>query len=459
MYKQRERKKDVMKYPKTVRRKRSEKGVALLIALFALLLISAVGLALVAASGSETSLAGNYRNSSGAFHASMAGVEEGGVRRLPSNPNYFGAFVAPAGAPLALGQARYILNPAPGEAAGNILTKYPDTLYPTEFAGTAFTPPATQTTASMFSGAANPGPLYKWVRLNAVTEKSLGVNVGNHALPLDSTTPLYFDGGNLNLAGSGAQALEVTSLAMLPNGSRKMLQYVVAPQAPIQVDAAIHTKLADVMGDALNVTGLTDPVCAMPSTYGVKSGNSITIPGSGNVTGAPGDILPNSLFPYNVPALIGALTSSSTPIDVPVTGVTGSGTPKVYSGAHPTLGVAPTVTYNGSGAIPAGGITAPGTPATYLSPGNLTIGTPSIGGATPSGQGVLLVNGNLTVDITNGFNYFGLILVTGNVTFVANKNAGAMANVHGTIIAAGGVNGTSLTNLDGRVFIHQHACV
>src|ERR1700687_2420814 len=448
-----------MKYPKTIRRKRSENGVALLIALFALLLISAVGLALVAASGSETTLAGNYRNSSSAFYASMAGVEEGRGRLLPSNPNYFGAFAAPPGTTLALGQARYVLNPAPGEAAGNILTKYPDTIYPTEFAGTAFTPPATQTTPSMFSGAANPGPLYKWVRLNAITEKSIGVNVGNHALPLDSTTPLYFDGGNLNTASSGAQALEVTSLAVLPNGARKMLQYVVAPQAPIQVDAAIHTKLDVFMGDALNVSGYTDPACSMPSTYGVKSGKTVTVPGAGNVTGAPSGYVENAAFPYNIPALITALSPSSIPTDTAGTGVTGSGSPKVYSGGHPVLGTAPSpLTYNASGQI-VPPMPTNGAPVTYLSSGDLTLGTPVVGGATPTGYGVLVVNGNLTIDITNGFNYFGLILVSGNVNFTANPNPSVTANVHGTIIATGIFGSTSLANLGGSIFLHQNACL
>ena len=174
-----------MKYPRNFRRnyhKPAEDGVALLIALFVLLLISVVGIALITASSSETSLGSNYRNSSSAFYASLAGIEEARGRLLSTNPNYFGPFVNPGGGPLALGQARYILNPAPGEPAGGILAKYPDTLYAAEFAGTDFTPPATQTIASMFTGAANPGPFYKWVRINAITEKSININVGNHAL-------------------------------------------------------------------------------------------------------------------------------------------------------------------------------------------------------------------------------------------------------------------------------------
>jgi hypothetical protein len=454
-----------MKYPNTLRHKRSEAGVALLIALFALLLISVVGIALVVASGSETSLAGNYRSSANSYYAAMAGVEEGRGRLSQSNPNFIGAAQVPTLTP-APGQVLYVLNPAPGEAAASILTKYPDAGYATEFSGSVYANPVFQNTNSMYTGAANPGPLYKWVRINAVTEASLNINVDNHALPLDKTTALYYDGGKLNRTATGSQAFEVTSLAALPNGSQKVLQYVVAPSAPIPVDAAIHTQLVDILGDALNVTGLVDPVCNRPSTYGVKSGSTVTTPGSGNVTGSPGDVLQNTAFPYNLTALIASLTPSATgPIDfagspgppaIPGTGVTGSGSPKSYSGPHAMLGAVPTVTYDSNGAITK--ITTPGTPAIYVSPGNLTLGVPTIGGAAPQGQGVLIVKGNLTIDITNGFNYFGLIMVTGDIFMTANPNTSASSNIHGAIIG-GGKFTSNLSNLSGSIFIHQNACM
>jgi hypothetical protein len=50
---------------------------------------------------------------------------------------------------------------------------------------------------------------------------------GDHTL--DATTLLSFDGLHLNLYSAGTQALEVTSLAVMPDGSQKLLQYVVAP--------------------------------------------------------------------------------------------------------------------------------------------------------------------------------------------------------------------------------------
>jgi hypothetical protein len=75
-----------------------------------------------------------------------------------------------------------------------------------------------------------------------------------------------------------------------------------------------------------------------------------------------------------------------------------------------------------------------------------------------TGHGVLLVQGNLTIDITNGFNYFGLIVVTGDVIMTANAGTSATSNVHGTIIG-GGKFTSNLANLGGTIFIHQNACL
>ena len=433
------------------RRKPSESGVALLIAIFVLLLISVIAISLIVASGSESSLAGNYRSSTSAFFAGTAGLEEARGRLSRSNPDYYNV-----GMPLPLGQVRYILNPAAGETAATLLTTYPDNEYATEFAGLAYAVPTVQTTNSINTGAAIPGPLYKWVRINAITEKSINKDVNNNGT-LDATTPLYFDGTHLNTTSTGMQALEVTTQVVLPNGTRKLLQYVLGAPSPVPVDSAIQTRLDQVMGDALNVTGFTDPVCTLPSTTGAVSGGAVTIPGKGNVTGSPTAVLGNAPFPYDLTKIMQSYKPTSQPIDSPGTGVTGIGTPPTsYTGPHATLGVVPTVTYDSTGGITA--TTAPGTPVVYLSPADLVLGTPVIGGAPVTGQGVLLVQGNLKIDISNGFNYFGLIVVTGDITMTANAGTSASSNLHGTIIG-GGKFTSNLANLGGSIFIHQNACL
>jgi hypothetical protein len=214
----------------TTRRRSSESGVALLIAIFTLLLVSVIAISLIVAAGMETSLSGNYRSSTAAFYAAKGGLEEARGRLLPKNPDYFNstspAFVPAIGSgPLTLHEVRYVLNPAGGE---NVLASYPDTEYDSEFGAGAIGGATIRTIASISPNAGIPGALYKWVRVNPITEKSINLDVdGDHVQ--DSTTLLYFDGSHLNLNSAGGQALEVTSLAVLPDGSRKLLQYVVAP--------------------------------------------------------------------------------------------------------------------------------------------------------------------------------------------------------------------------------------
>src|ERR1700693_17886 len=240
---------EAMKAHSTGTRKRQEAGVALLIAILILLLISVVAISLVVASRTESALTGNYRSSTTVYYAGMAGLEEARGRMLAKNPNYFDitvpAFMPAVGAQLALGQVRYIVNPVPGEvvAPTNLAsaTTYPDTEYLAEFAvnvpvATTLTIPSVSTVAGI------QGPLYKWVRITPATERSLNVDVNNDGA-LDAAIPLYYDSAHVNGAGTlqpslivnlvppstAMQVLEITSLAVLPNGSKKLLQYVVTP--------------------------------------------------------------------------------------------------------------------------------------------------------------------------------------------------------------------------------------
>src|SRR5579863_4065579 len=94
-------------------RHRSEQGIALLIAIFVLLLISVVAIVLLVSSGTETALGANYRASSTVYYAALAGLEEARGRLLPKNPNYFGAADVPT--PFPLNQTLYVINRSPGD--------------------------------------------------------------------------------------------------------------------------------------------------------------------------------------------------------------------------------------------------------------------------------------------------------------------------------------------------------
>jgi len=112
------------------------------------------------------------------------------------------------------------------------------------------------------------------------------------------------------------------------------------------------------------------------------------------------------------------------------------------------------VTRNGSQAITA--ITAPGTPITYATP---IVGTLTLGGGAGgiNGQGVLVVQGNLTIDVATGFNYYGLIVVTGNITMISSSNSSVTPNFNGAVIG-GGTFSAPISNFGGSISLHQNAC-
>jgi len=225
----------------------AEAGAALLIAICALLLISVVAIALVVSSGTDSALAGNYRTSTSAYYAALAGLEEGRSRLLGSNPNFINKTVpnfvpVTSGAPLSLSNVLYIQNPVGGEtvAPTDSSNAYADTEYQTEF---GVQPPTSATIINSVSPVAGfPGQSFKWTRINAVTEQSLNLDVKPDNY-LDPSTLLFYDPAAKDASNNprpslivsatppltAMQALEITSLAVLPNGSRRMLQYIVAP--------------------------------------------------------------------------------------------------------------------------------------------------------------------------------------------------------------------------------------
>src|ERR1700741_3545828 len=98
----------------SMRKRRTENGIALLISIFVLLLISVVAIALIVSAGTESALAGNYRSSTGFYYAALAGLEEARGRLLGKNPNAFKitnptGFLPAAGTPLNIGDAYYCI--------------------------------------------------------------------------------------------------------------------------------------------------------------------------------------------------------------------------------------------------------------------------------------------------------------------------------------------------------------
>lgn len=242
---------------------RNERGMALLLALFALLLLSAIGLCMVLASSTETRIDANYSSSLRAYYAARSGLEE--VRDRMKYP------YDPASSPTGLadklpqniaGNANgvlYVLNPAAGETVDptDPSSPYFDDQLCHDYNSGVIAKDAKCTVVPgtsdwklplLQSSAANtPTQLsYKWIRINIKTNRTADpyfVDQTGTSVPLD--TRVCWDGQTEQLSPGGAQpscdangmqtVYMLTSLAATAqsggvNGARKLLRFeVVAP--------------------------------------------------------------------------------------------------------------------------------------------------------------------------------------------------------------------------------------
>ena len=433
-----------------IRIRQPEAGVALLISIFILLLISVVAIALIVASGTESSLAGNYRSATGVYYASLAGLEEARGRLLAKDPNSFKNkapnMLPPPGTTFDIGYASYVLNPGPAD--GNVLTTYPDTEYDNEFGGGALTAVVAagqrNTTPSIWNssplnGLSFPGPLYKWVRINAVSEPSLGRQVAPYdGHTTDPTKPIFYDGAQLNISNSGAQVLEITALAVLPNGSQKLLQYLAAPvPIPLPPFPAALTLAGSV---ASSVVSYTAP--ASNNGFWVK-GTDQDCSGSATGSKVPAVGVFNST---DTPVIIAGIPSTLRSTNYPGSGATSPDVEVIYSSFPPAMrtpagldAVIQSIIQNADVVItpasgPALGSSLPSSMYTP-SPNPMTVvvnGDLDLTGWHNTGYGLLLVTGNLTYDPDASWN--GIVMVVGQGQVTGSKNGSGEFN--GAILVA-----------------------
>jgi hypothetical protein len=450
-----------MNEARRIRRKQlPQSGAALLIAIFALMLISVVAIALVVSQGTDSALAGNYRTSIGAYYAGVAGLEEARGRLLWKNSTCFvnspaapactnSTFIPmfkpypPADGPylptMALTDVRYIINPVGGETVDPLSGTYQDTEYETEF---GFPPASTPlTTSSIWPIAGLNGPSYKWVRINPVTEKGLQIDVNGDGV-IDSATPLLYDPAAVHpgapptavpslvlqpfsTSATANQALEITTLAVLPNGGRRLLQYVVAP---LVISTAVSTQPAP--SPPPTTTNINFPASLTLLGNSASSYNSASykingqtpscsttqvVPTLGLTNGAP----PPSGYPgswLDVTTAIRQSWQTPSQLDQVVQDIT-KNADVVHSGN--TTANALLTPLNMSGATP---------PLTIVVEGNLNMtGWPHIG------NGILLVTGTLTFDGSAIWDGIILVIGQGKVDYVSN---GAGGGINGAMLIA-----------------------
>lgn len=465
-----------MKTSRKTRRTRSESGIALLIAIFVLMLISAVAISLVVSSGTESSLAGNYRTSMNARFAATAGIEEARGRLVPSNPSPLALPLVGAPAYLPTNQVVYITNPAAGEPAGAaLLALYPDTEFDQEFTGAPTLAAATKTYVnSIWTGPLNNGPLYKWVRINAATKQSLGINVDNTGLAAaNAATPLYYDSGLIpasivvppalgNVPGpiipsTQKQIYEITALAVLPNGSQKRLQYVVAAlnfglnfQGALTIGGQVgnfqgaNSNPYQINGTDGSGSAPPPPGCVTPNPPAVNAGIAVT---PGLDTGNSSGLTNQQYVTNNLPRPNNYIGSGGTPSVAPVINNGSLSTPSsldqlvqelkanadVVMGPNPPAGP----TYNNSGTVYNFGQSGPG----YTWPSDMSASNPKVIFADGSfdlgpntGYGILVVTGNFQYHGNSGWN--GIVLVIGDGTTTFLGNGGGSGEFDGAVFAA-----------------------
>lgn len=448
-------------------RRRSQEGIALLIAIFVLLLISVIAIALLVSSGTETALGANYRSSSTVYYAALAGLEEARGRLLPRNPGYLGVGNIPPGAPLPIGQTVYITNPAVGETVKPCDTSnaYYDSEYKTEF-GVASQSASCTSLPSVWVGNTYPGPMYKWVRINSATEQSIYTDVDSDGSE-DGNTPLLYDPGNVNFGGNpwpslihpptppaspvAVPAYEVTALAQLRNGSKKMLQYLVAPIQPnLSFSAALTLD-----GNGVQYTG--------PGSSG------FLIRGSDQYT-PPGSCTPGTTAYYAIGYTNASDGAAITAAENPAANYQGTASPSrglvsptgYLSSIAQLNNLVQMLTMNADHTVTPGAATSYTAYGSDLTPFNMSASAPQtivvngnldLAGWHNTGYGILLVTGELKYDPDAYWD--GIVLVIGKGKFTL-ENYG-FGQIEGALFIAQTVDstGAQLSSLGAATFAHN----
>jgi hypothetical protein len=247
-------------------RGKRQRGIAMILAIFSMMLLSAIAIGMLLMTDSESTVNANYRDAQRAYFEARAGIEEARARLEANDP-----LVIPGGGSSALaastmpnsaGGIVYILNPHTGEtvAPWNTANSFYDTEFCHENAGvtgqsnpgTALVPCSPANTSSIpsadYVSQTSVGPNfgttgsldYRWVR---VTLKQNG-----NTSPSGSTTyyvnpsvaatgPVCWDGSAEHAYAAGticsnvsmAPVYMLTALSIGPMGSRRMVQYEWAP--------------------------------------------------------------------------------------------------------------------------------------------------------------------------------------------------------------------------------------
>ncbi|PYS42471.1 MAG: hypothetical protein DMG14_03850 [Acidobacteria bacterium] len=279
-------------YHQRVFERRGQRGVAMLVALFSLLLLSVVGLGMMYSTNMETAINANYRDKQNAIYAAMAGLQEARDRLRPYPlPIPEGRIVAPAGLPsLSAGNVIYIINPKTGETIqpwlAGTTNRYMDTELCQEHVlglsatlGPCTTLPSGSSWYTVYDdslAAASfwhlPNPLdFKWVRISLKTNNSTAVAANGDS---SDSRQVCWDGARQLVlpSGYGPECIRFGSVIAItvtnPGTNYTSVPTVTIDPAPaggINATATAHTTLTDAVVGAVNVTSQGSNYTSVPT--------------------------------------------------------------------------------------------------------------------------------------------------------------------------------------------------
>jgi len=454
--------------------RKSERGIAMFIAIFTLLLITAIAAGMIVLTNTDTNISSNFRDEQTAFFGAKAGIEE--VRdRLRRNASGSLTSVLPAAnpsvAPALPGQSGgvlYVTNPLNGETDTPWLldnSNYPDTEicaemvrinYPGAGCNANPTRPLPSTTwyntaSASATYASSPVQSWKWVRINVKTNQTSsgtaavstvdGVTTDyNQLVCFNGNTELTISSAYATCAAAGAALIPaqnyvpvyvLTSLAVTPSGSRRMVQMDAATDIIPNIPGAMVMdgdlpSFSPGSSNAFSATGMDK-----------SSSTNALRPQNGTICPPPG----------NEPAVGGYDPASATIINGSFAGPPDrsgnyTGSPANVADVGTALGTGGMNTVQGLTAL-VNEVTASALPAnTYTNAASLT------NPGTTTNPVINVVTGDLTVSNLTGA---GILLVEGNVTFSGNPNYNGIILVigKGNITWSGGGTGV----IDGAMLV------
>ena len=474
--------------------RRNERGIALLVCLMALLLLTGIAFGLMYMSDSDVWVNSNYRSSQKAYQAALGGLQNVRQRMTSGLAASPPRIDPPTTKPGDIGSVLYILNPYDATDTVNLLAiqdpanAYYDNELPKEASAQSIGTPSGASVIPQFeypdyNTAPNLNRLrYKWVRINAKMNFATKPYLTD---PAAGNLPVCWNGSReLTVANISAclpaggvppaqnPVYQLTALAVTATGAQRMLQMEVATDPPITTPGAVDSQ------DHVNLNGSLDvnayDGCSCQCTAFDKHGKCTTygnLPGktcdaskySIYATGTVDSPTPSETFesgqtpaiaqskpwPYDMNALISQFSSvgtavTSAPYNFACTPQS-SGDP-LNCGSHSAssstgnFGIPPAIP-------PLSQVQSSdsGYQITYV-PGDIQL----TGGW--SGFGILVVNGNL--DIHGGLNFDGLIITSGVISFTGGGSD--HVNINGAIIA--GQQSLVDNTLGGSASIQFNAC-